>query len=138
MNRNSFSIAILTLVALTCTTAAWARKYTLTTSTAVPAAKGEIDTKTDKNGNTQIDLKVEHLAKATGLTPPGTAYVIWFQQAGSADPQNEGQLQVGNNLKGQFKSVSPMKNFEVFATVETDPLVKMPTGQQIFHTTVQP
>ena len=127
---------LLILVALTLTSTAWARKFVLTTSTVVPAARGEIDTKLDKNGNTQMDLKVENLAKPSSLTPPGTAYVVWLQQRGS-EPQNAGILNVGDNLKGEIKAVTPMKNFEVFATVENDPMVKAPSGQQIFHATVQ-
>jgi hypothetical protein len=136
MNRTSLSLMLVTLVALTLTTAAWARKYILTVSTAVPAARGELDVKTDKNGNTLIDLKVENLAKPSNLTPPATAYVVWIQQRGS-EPQNAGELNVGNNLKAELKTVTALKSFDLFATAESDQLAKAPTGQQIFHATVQ-
>ncbi|MGB2888473.1 MAG: anti-sigma factor [Candidatus Acidiferrales bacterium] len=132
----SFSLSLLVAAALFMATAVWARKYTLTASKTVPAAKGEIETHRDKNGNTQVDLKVENLAKPSNLSPPGTTYIVWFQQQGS-EPQSQGELKVGDNLKGEFKTTTRLQNFEVLVTAESDPQVKTPSGEVVLRATVQ-
>jgi hypothetical protein len=137
MNRQaSFRMTLLVAAVLVLTTAGWARKYTLTASKTVPAAKGEIETHRDKNGNTQVDLKVENLAKPSNLSPPGTTYIVWFQQQGS-EPQSQGELKVGDNLKGEFKTTTRLQNFEVLVTAESDPQVKAPSGEAVLRATIQ-
>ena len=126
-----FAVAVLMLA-----TVAWGRKFALTIAPTVPAAKGDIDVTADKNGNTQVDLKVENMANPSSLTPPATAYVIWFVEEGE-QPHNQGELRISGNLKGDFKTTTSMKNFEVFGTAESDPMTKTPTGQRVFHATVQ-
>jgi hypothetical protein len=115
----------------------WARKFALTGSARVPAASGEVETKTDHNGNTQVDLKVGNLAKPGALTPPATAYVVWFRMEG-ADPQNEGVLRIDDHLKGEFRTRTPWKVFDVSITAESDPAVKVPTDEGVLRTRVQP
>ena len=78
----------------------------------------------DRNGNGIVNVRVEHLAKPAMLTPPSTMYVVWFQQPGS-DPENEGQLQVDNGLRGSLRTTTPLHNFDVFITAETDPTVRL-------------
>jgi hypothetical protein len=96
---------------------------------------GDVDLSKDKNGNTNVSLRVEHLAKPTLLTPPANLYVVWFQEPGS-DPENEGQLQVGNDLRGQLKTTTPLHNFDIFVTAESDPTVKTPSDQMVLRTTI--
>ena len=100
-----------------------------------PSAAGDVDMSKDKNGNTNISLRVEHLAKPTLLTPAANLYLVWFQEPGS-DPENEGQLQVGNDLRGQLKTTTPLRNFDIFVTAETDPTTKTPSDQVVLRVTV--
>jgi hypothetical protein len=116
--------------------ASWATKYHLVASSAVPAATGNVDVHQDKNGNTAAEIKVEHLARPSQLTPPATAYVVWFVQEGSP-PVNEGELKVGDDLKGEFKTTTPLKNFEIRITAENDPMTKTMSGPLVMRATVQ-
>lgn len=113
----------------------WAKTYHFAATKIDPSAMGEADLTKDKNGNTNVSLRVEHLAKPAMLTPPANLYVVWFQQPGS-DPENEGQLQVGNDLRGQLKTTTPWHNFDIFVTAETDPTVKTPSDQIVLRVTV--
>lgn len=113
----------------------WAKTYHFASTKIDPSAMGDIDLSKDKNGNTNISLRVEHLAKPTLLTPPANLYVVWFQEPG-ANPENEGQLQVGNDLKGQLKTTTPLHNFDIFVTAEMDPTVKTPSDQVVLRVTI--
>jgi hypothetical protein len=113
----------------------WAKTYHFASTKIDPSAMGDVDLSKDKNGNTNVSLRVEHLAKPTLLTPPANLYVVWFQEPGS-DPENQGQLQVGNDLKGQLKTTTPRHNFDIFVTAETDPTAKTPSDQVVLRVTI--
>jgi hypothetical protein len=113
----------------------WAKTYHFASTKIDPSAMGDIDLSKDRNGNTNVSVRVEHLAKPTLLTPPANLYVVWFQEPGS-EPENQGQLQVGNDLKGQLKTTTPFHNFDVFVTAETDPTVKTPSDQVVLRVTI--
>lgn len=113
-----------------------AKTYHLTTSPTVPAAAGKVQVTTDKNGNETVKLEAEHLAKPASLTPPRSTYVVWIQRPGN-DPENQGQMKVGDNLKGNFQTVTPYKNFDIFVTAEQDGSVKTPSGEPVLRATVQ-
>jgi hypothetical protein len=114
-----------------------AKKYPLTADRSVPGARGQVDVGRDKNGNTKVEVEVEHLASPENLTPPKTAYVVWFQERGS-EPSNQGTLKPNKDLKANFKSVTPMKSFDVLVSAESDPNTKTPSGTEVLRTSVQP
>ena len=116
---------------------ATAKKYPLTADKSVPAARGQVDVGNDKNGNTKVEIEVEHLAAPENLTPARTAYVVWFQERG-AEPVNQGSLRPGKNLKAKFKSVTPLKSFDVLVSAEADPTAKSPSGPEVLRASVQP
>ena len=129
---------VLVLVGLTVLTGIGnAKKFPLTAAPSVPAARGQVDVGQDKNGNTKVELKVEHLATPENLTPPRTAYVVWFKER-DAEPMNQGLLKPGKNLKATFRSVTPLKTFDVLVTAESDPNTKSPGGSEIMRASVQP
>ena len=134
MNRCTVWIAI-GLLALTSVAAG--KKYPLTADKSVPAARGQVDVGRDKNGNTKVELEVEHLALPENLTPPRTAYVVWFQERGS-EPLNQGTLKPNKSLKATFKSVTPLKSFDVLVTAESDPNTKALAGPEVLRASVQP
>jgi hypothetical protein len=134
MNRCIGWIAI-GLLALT--SIATGKKYPLTADKSVPAARGQVDVGRDKNGNTKVEIEVEHLAPPENLTPPRTAYVVWFQERGS-EPLNQGTLKPNKSLKATFKSVTPLKSFDVFVTAESDPATKAAAGPEVLRASVQP
>ena len=114
-----------------------AKKYPLTANQSVPAARGQVDVGRDKNGNTKVEIEVEHLAPPENLSPPRTTYVVWFQERG-AEPLNQGTLKPNKGLKANFKSVTPLKTFDVLVTAESDPTGKSPSGQEVMRASVQP
>jgi hypothetical protein len=125
-------VLVLTLVG----TASWAKNFPLTAGKITPAAAGKVDVGKDKNGNIQITIKTEHLAKPSTLTPPAAGYVVWFQERGS-EPINQGQLKVRKNLKGKFKTTTRYQNFDVFVTAEPDPATKIPSEQVVLRAKVR-
>jgi hypothetical protein len=115
----------------------FAKKYVLTPASIVPAAAGELNVGTDKNGNTELKIKLRHLAKPEGLTPPKSAYVIWIQQAGGT-PERIGILKVNSKLEGSFESTTPYKAFDLSITAEDDPNLKSPSGPEVLRGSVRP
>ena len=124
------------LISLLVPMLAYARKFPLTATPVVPGAKGYVDVGQDKNGNTEVDLKVEFLAKPSSLTPPAETYIVWFRQQGS-EPESQGQLKVDDNLRGEFKTTTNMKSFDVFVTAENERVPKAPTGPEVLRATIQ-
>ena len=65
--------------ALLCTVAYAAKKYPMTAASIVPGARAEVAINKDKNGNTKLNMKVQHLANLENLTPRASAYVVWLR-----------------------------------------------------------
>src|ERR1700733_1525487 len=82
-----------------------AKTFPLTASPAVPAASGKVEVKKDKNGNTGVTIKAEHLAKPDRLTPPATIYVVWFRER-NGEPVSQGALKVKKDLTGEFEATT--------------------------------
>jgi hypothetical protein len=137
MNRQIFSrLALLVGAVLAVASVASAKTYHMTSMTTVPGAAGEVSVAKEKSGNIQVDVDVTHLAKPGMLTPAANTYVVWFEQEGS-QPQNQGQLKIGDDLKGELKSTTTLNNFKVIITAETDWQTKFPSEQVVLRTTVQ-
>jgi len=113
-----------------------AKKLPLTASSVVPGARGYVEVDTDKNGNDRVKMVVEHLANPQNLTPPASAYIVWFQEVGGA-AQNKGQLKVDKDLKAEFKSVTSSKSFALFVTGERDSSASVPSGTEVFRLMIQ-
>lgn len=118
----------LALIAIGCA----GHRYHLVPAPSVPAASGSVQVKTDQNGNDVIDLKVKHLAEPSALTPPSNTYVVWIQPPGKP-PINQGELRVGDNLEGEFKTTTPYKRFQLFVTAENQAKVAAPSGQRLLR-----
>ena len=68
--------------------------------------------------------------------PPANIYIVLFQKPGSQPPK-ETQMRVDGKLKGELKTTTTLKNFEVLITAESDPTATVPSGQQVLRATVQ-
>jgi len=135
MNRN-VSYALVAVVFATSLLSCARRRALLTATPNVPGATGVVQIRDDPNGNVQYELRVQHLAKPGNLTPPANTYVVWLRAPGS-EAQNQGQLQVGDDLEGRFVSTTPSRNFELFVTAENSPTVDSPSGMVVLRTNVQ-
>ncbi len=137
MNRKMFYFPVLLCAAvLALAPACYAKTYHMTASNIVPGATGELQVDKEKDGNTQVELKAEHLAKPGRLTPSANAYVVWFEQEGS-EPQSQGELKVGDDLKAELKSTTALHNFNVLVTAETGPRTRVPSERVVLRATVQ-
>ena len=110
-------VALLSVAVLAVATVGWAKTYHMSATKIVPGAAAEVNVEKAKNGNIQVDVNVKHLAKPGLLTPPANSYVVWFQQQGST-PQNQGELKVGNDLKGDSQAKFPSDQLVLQATVQ--------------------
>ena len=132
----TFSI-VLVLALAVCTLAETSKKFPMTANSIVPAARGQVDVSKDRNGNVQVNLKVEFLANPQNLTPSASVYVVWLQELGGI-AVNHGQLKMDKKLKASFETITPFKSFDVFVTGEKDPNSKTPVGPEVLRTAVQP
>ncbi|MGH9770132.1 MAG: hypothetical protein ACRD4Q_00285 [Candidatus Acidiferrales bacterium] len=107
----------------------------MTSDSSVPSAKGIVTTGHDRNNNTTVDMKVQHLAHPSALTPSAIVYVVWIQANGHS-AENQGELMVDDNLNGEFKGTTPYKQFSIFVTPEQSAQVRMPEGEQLLTATV--
>lgn len=112
-----------------------AQTVPLRTTPVAPAASGQAKVAQDGNGNTTVDLRVEHLAPPENLTPAKSVYVVWAQ-APQGRLINLGQMLVGKNRVGKFRGVTPLTNFRILVTSEDLAAVVSPSKDEIFTTEV--
>lgn len=110
------------------------KTYHMAGSGIVPAARATVKVQRDKdNRNTKLDIKVEHLAKTSSLTPPASVYLVWARPRGGAAVKL-GAIGVGDDLNGELKAVTVLKDFELLITAEQSETVAAPSDVQVFHT----
>lgn len=107
-------------------------KEDLQASNITPAARGQVKVERDDNNNSEVTVKVEHLAPADKVYPGATNYVVWIQPAGADTFQNVGALQVDKDLEGKHTTTVPYKDFRVLVTPEMGNMAQAPTGPAIF------
>lgn len=127
--------SLITLAFVSATLVYAAKRFPLTAASVVPAAKGSVNVGKDRNGNTNLKLRVEHLAKPDNLSPAQTGYVVWFQNPGG-DPENQGELKVNGKLIGSLQVMTPRKHFDLFVTGENDITVKSPSGPEVLRAVI--
>jgi hypothetical protein len=113
------------------------REVQLTGNGQLPAARGNATVTTTDDGNTKIDLNVEHLARPDEINPEATVYVVWAQdKAGVQEPRNLGALMVDEDLEGNITAVTPLRAFDLFITAEPSPRMTTPSGEQLMTTNI--
>lgn len=123
--------------ALLCAVGCAAKTRPMTVASIVPGAQGKVVIGQDRNGNTTLNMTVRRLANPENLTPRASSYVVWLQERGG-NAVNRGELKVDKNLNASFKTVTPMKTFDVFVTAEQDGRVTSPTGSEVLRASIQP
>ena len=127
----------LLVAALASTSCAGARQLQMTSSPDIPAAQSSVKVGTTDNGNTSIDLEVEHMASPERIDPGATVYIVWVRGTeADAVPQSLGALKVDDHLKGALSSVTPLRSFELYVTAEPSQASTMPTGKTLLRTSV--
>jgi hypothetical protein len=127
---------LLIVISVLLATAAWSREDKLRNTGMDPSAQGTIVTSTDRNGNTEVEVKVKHLAKPQKLVPPRQAYVVWVQPKG-AQPELLGALRVNEDLEGSLKATTTQKDFEVLITAEDNVNPQVPSSNVLLRGDVE-
>lgn len=110
--------------------------YRMAGSSVVPAATASVKAQRSKeNGNTKLNIKVQHLAKPSSLTPPASVYLVWARPRGGT-AVNVGAIGVNHDLAGELKTVTVLRDFELLITAEQSETTPAPSGIQVFHTYV--
>lgn len=128
--------ALLIAIAIVLTTVAWSREDKLTNTGLTPAAEGKVVTSTDRNGNTEVEVQVKHVARPQSLTPPRQSYLVWVQPRGM-QPQLLGALRVNEDLEGSLKATTTYKDFDVLVTAEDNLKTETPSSTVILKGTVE-
>jgi hypothetical protein len=95
-------------------------------------ARGKIEAGTDRNGNTDVYIRTWDLARQK---KDAAFYVVWFQPKDAA-AQNAGVIKMDDDQQGAFRTLTPLKDFDVFVTVESDAAATSPSGEEILRTHV--
>lgn len=110
------------------------KEYHLIANNAVPAASGTVKVERNKdNGNTKLDIKVDHLAQPSSLTPPASVYLVWVRP-NRGQPIKLGAIGVGKDLKGQLHAVTVSKDFDLLITAQQSENAPAPYGEEVLHT----
>ncbi len=114
------------------------RKASFQTSSIVPAAKGSVKVKKDKNSNYQIKISITNLAEPKRLQPSKETYVVWLQTDNNLI-KNIGQINsstgfLSSKLKASFQTVSSFKPNKIFITAEDDATIQYPGSQVVLST----
>jgi hypothetical protein len=129
-------IPTLLLIGLFLTAASSGREGRLFNTGATPAAEGKVITSADRNGNTQVEVQVKHLATPQKLTPPRQAYLVWVQPRGKP-PELLGVLRVNDKLEGSLTGTTPYKVFDISLTAEDTPHLERPSNTMVLKGTVE-
>ncbi|WP_288983340.1 hypothetical protein [uncultured Flavobacterium sp.] len=105
-------------------------------SNIVPAARGKVAVKKDKNNNYNIELKISYLAEPERLQPPRKYYIVWLSSNTSEIPLNIGQIVGTSKLNVKFESVSSSKPKKIFITAEDDASTQYPGHYVVLETDI--
>jgi hypothetical protein len=112
-------------------------KIAFMTSSVVPAARGTVKVKKDRNHNYIIQVRIDNLAEVKRLQPSRQTYVVWMV-SGQEVTKNIGQINssssmLSKNLRASFETVSSVKPYKIFITAEDDGNVQSP-GMEVIAT----
>ncbi|WP_298121043.1 hypothetical protein [Flavobacterium sp.] len=126
-------ILILSVLFLAISLASCSKKTVFNTSSIIPAARGEVKVKEDKNNNYKIELQISYLAEPERLNPPRKTYVVWMK-SDDYNAINLGQIVGSSKLHVKFETVSSSKPKKIFITAEDDASVQYPSYMIVLET----
>lgn len=108
----------------------------LQAASSIPAGEGTVQATLGANGNTDLSLRVKHLAPASRMASDATVYVVWIQPF-EAPSQNVGALTLNDDLSGHIDTVTPHRRFLVMVTPEPSSQMEKPTHEPVFTARVE-
>ena len=106
------------------------KKINFAVSPVVPAAKGVVKVKKDKNNNYALDISVLNLAEPKNLTPSKDHYVVWLETESNGS-KNLGRISTSSglfssSLKASLHAVTTFKPKYIFITAENNDVGQYP------------
>jgi len=98
-----------------------------------PAADGKAKVRLDRNLNTLVKLKLEHIAPADKLWPPRVLYVVWAEDTEGQIFQL-GKLQVNERRQAYFNGTTALERFRLVITAEDEPRPEQPSQPYMLAT----
>jgi len=113
-----------------------AKEFPMTASIGVPGATGTVKAQQGKdNGNIKLDIRVDHLARPSSLTPSANSYLVWIRPNGG-EAFKQGAIGVNKNLSGELKLETVSRDFDVLITAEQNESVTSPSSVEVLSTHV--
>jgi hypothetical protein len=138
MKTNNISIRLVLFFVfyfvLLLTFSSCSKKIEFENSNVVPAARGDVSVKKDKNNNYNIQMELSYLAEPERLQPPKKYYVVWLASTDNQIPLNIGQIVGTSKLRVKFESVSSSKPKRIFITAEDDASTQYPSNFVVLET----
>lgn len=110
-----------------------AKKMVFQDSAVIPAARGYVTVKSDKNNNYVIQIEISYLAEIERLQPAKNTYVVWMV-TNQELTKNIGKITSSKKLKGSFKTISSFKPTKIFITAEDDGNIQYPGSMVVLST----
>lgn len=127
--RSFWASSVLALVLAGCAS----NKQPMDVGQIVPGAQGMVSAKSAENDNTELTVKVKHLAPAEKVSINANSYIVWIRPEGAMNYQNVGVLKMNDDLEGIQTTTIPYKRFKVLVTPEPGNMVQVPSGPAIFE-----
>lgn len=124
----------LTLLLVVFSITSCAKKIMFQTSSVIPAARGQVALKKDKNNNYQVQMTLSYLAEPERLSPAKNTYVVWVVSEENEIPVNLGQIIGTSKLKVKFETVTSSKPKKIFITAENDASTQYPGNMVVLQT----
>jgi len=139
--KNFFSKNILlgasaALLLLSFTT--YVKKIMFLASSVVPAARGQVTIKKDKNENYVVKIKIDDLVEVKRMEPSKDIYIVWMETE-ELMVKNIGQIisstrYISSKLKFAFETVTAFKPTKIFITAEDNADIQYPGTQFVLET----
>jgi hypothetical protein len=141
LKLNFFSKIILlgtsaTLLLLSFTS--YVKKVIFLTSSVVPAARGHLTIRKDRNENYVLKIKIDDLVEVNKLQPSKNIYIVWMETE-ELMVKNIGQIKsdnqfISSKLKAAFETVTAFKPTKIFITAGDSSDTQYPGTQFILET----
>lgn len=135
LHRAALGLAVPGFVSLLALQAGCASAPKMRSGAGVPASQGTVETSTGDNGNTELTIRVKHLAPPSKVASDATVYIVWIQPK-NGTKQSVGALQLDKDLEGVLETVTPQRHFDVIVTPEPSAQVSQPTHDPVFTASV--
>ena len=102
----------------------------------IPAGQGTVTVGAADNGNTDVTVRVKHLAPPSKLAAEARIYIVWIQPSDGVK-QNVGALTLNDELEGHLATLTPHRRFLLTVTPEPGGRVMAPTHSPVFTSWVE-